>query len=87
VHVDDETEELDLRGLGCGSVLMRLAATARSSGGALKRLVVVTDDRGAPEELPAWCRMTKHRYLGPVEGSDDQYRIELFPQSQEESTS
>ncbi|WP_327352773.1 sulfurtransferase TusA family protein [Streptomyces sp. NBC_01304] len=27
---------------------------------------VITDDPAAPLDLPAWCHMTGHTYLGPV---------------------
>jgi tRNA 2-thiouridine synthesizing protein A len=69
---------LDLRGVGCASVLIELAAEARSDATADRSVVVWTDDRGAPTELPAWCRMTGHRYVGPTD-QPDQYQLILHP--------
>lgn len=60
-----------LRGgdLGCARLLRLLrdqAATLPS--GAVVHLE--TSDPVAPIDLPAWCRMTGHAYLGPVPGDD-----------------
>jgi tRNA 2-thiouridine synthesizing protein A len=68
----------DLRGAGCASVLMELAAQARSDVTPDRVVVVWSDDRGAPTELPAWCRMTGHYYVGPTE-QPDQYQLILHP--------
>ena len=73
---------LDVRGLGCGSVLVRLAALRRTL--AVSTTVAVwTDDAGAPEELPAWCRMTGQTYIGPCGSGQDvgtkQYVLILSP--------
>ena len=59
-HVD---EELDVRGLGCASVLIELAVLARTR---TKPWVVdvLTDDLGAPSELPSWCRLTGNMFVG-----------------------
>jgi 8-oxo-dGTP pyrophosphatase MutT (NUDIX family)/TusA-related sulfurtransferase len=64
VHVPID-QLLDVRGKGCASVLIELAAIARTSTRPW-RIEVWTDDLGAPEELPAWCRLTGHRYDGTV---------------------
>ena len=60
-HVD---EELDVRGLGCAAVLIELAVLARTR---TKPWVVdvLTDDLGAPSELPSWCRLTGNMFVGP----------------------
>jgi TusA-related sulfurtransferase len=72
---------VELRGAGCASVLIRLAALARQSAGQERRLAVLTDDGGAPTELPAWCRLTGHRYEG-VDGPD-RYLLTLHPPTEE----
>ena len=76
-------ELVDLRGSGCAEVLIRLAMIARTAA-CDSELRVITDDRGAPSELPAWCRMTRNTYLGPTdpEGPDGPtYRLILNPQA------
>ena len=77
-------ELVDLRGSGCAEVLIRLAGLARTALPDTD-LLVMTDDRGAPSELPAWCRMTRNVYVGPVdpEGGPGPggplYRLRLNP--------
>jgi tRNA 2-thiouridine synthesizing protein A len=75
-------ELVDVRGAGCASVLIRLARLAKADS-TPRNLTVWTDDEGAPEELPAWCRMTGHHFLGPVAGSTNRYCISLYPSLQE----
>jgi len=29
-------------------------------------VVVVTDDPATPLDLPAWCHLTRHHYIGPI---------------------
>ena len=54
--------ELVMGELGCGDLIYELKLQfGRVGGGELVR--VVTNDPGAPRELPAWCRMTGHRLL------------------------
>ncbi|WP_430781973.1 sulfurtransferase TusA family protein [Actinoplanes sp. G11-F43] len=31
---------------------------------------LIATDPAAPIDLPAWCHLTGHEYLGPVEGQD-----------------
>lgn len=58
VHVDGGD-------LGCARLLVLLRARARElAPGTVVHLT--TSDPVAPIDLPAWCRMTGHRYLGPV---------------------
>jgi tRNA 2-thiouridine synthesizing protein A len=48
--------------LGCGDLIYELRLQfERVEPGSLVR--IVTDDPGAPRELPAWCRSTGHRLL------------------------
>lgn len=56
-----------LRGgdLGCARLLVLLRDAARDlPAGTVIHLE--TTDPVAPIDLPAWCRMTGHEYLGPV---------------------
>lgn len=63
VHVDGGD-------LGCARLLVLLRARARElPAGTVVHLT--TSDPVAPIDLPAWCRMTGHRYLGPVPGAVD----------------
>ena len=58
-HAD---EEWDAGDLGCGEVLVMLRSRMRGiAPGRVLRLTV--RDLGAPEEMPAWCRMTQRRLL------------------------
>lgn len=55
---------LDARGLRCVQVLLRLRRVVEAlAPGAIVQ--VVTDDPAAPLDLPAWCHLTGHDYLGP----------------------
>lgn len=56
-----------LRGgdLGCARLLILLRGEAQSlEDGSVVHLE--TTDPVAPIDLPVWCRMTGHEYLGPV---------------------
>ena len=65
---DSDTEALavadqwDSGDMGCGEViiLLRLRMQALNPGEVFK---LTTRDLGAPEEMPAWCRMTGRRLL------------------------
>ncbi len=50
--------EWDAGGMGCGELVMELRLRLRAMPGGVLRLVAT--DAGAPEDLPAWCRMTGH---------------------------
>lgn len=66
---------LDVRGLLCVHVLLRLrpVVDVLQPGAVVE---VVTDDPAAPLDLPAWCHLTGHHYLGPVESEPDSvYRV------------
>lgn len=53
--------------LGCARLLVLLRkVTLDLPDGAIVHLI--TTDPVAPIDLPAWCRMTGHSYLGPVQG-------------------
>ncbi len=69
-------EVIDLRGLGCGSVLVQLAVLTRTLD-TDRTIWLWTDDLGADEELPAWCRMTAQRFDGRVDKVDGAWRYQL----------
>jgi tRNA 2-thiouridine synthesizing protein A len=52
----------DAGGMGCGELVFLLAMRMRElRPGAVLRLTAT--DLGAPQDLPAWCRMTGHPLL------------------------
>ena len=55
-------DEWDAGHMGCGEViiLLRLRMRKLNPGDVLK---LTSQDLGAPEDLPAWCRMTGRRLL------------------------
>lgn len=63
--VEDGTdvEVIDGGDRGCGELLMVLAARSRTLAPGTAVRLLSTDVAG-PVELPAWCRMTGHTYLG-----------------------
>lgn len=54
--------EWDAGAMGCGELVLELRFRMASlrPGGVIK---VVALDPGAPADLPAWCRMTRHRLV------------------------
>ncbi|MFF4962767.1 sulfurtransferase TusA family protein [Streptomyces sp. NPDC001222] len=60
---------VDGTGLLCVTLLMRLG---KEIDGAEPGSVVhvVATDPAAPLDLPAWCHLTGHHYLGPAPGDD-----------------
>ncbi|MFD7403751.1 sulfurtransferase TusA family protein [Streptomyces sp. NPDC059866] len=60
---------VDGTGLLCVTLLLRLCQAI--DGAAPGTVVhVIATDPAAPLDLPAWCHMTGHQYLGPVSGTD-----------------
>ncbi|APU43415.1 sulfurtransferase TusA family protein [Streptomyces sp. TN58] len=56
---------VDGTGLLCVTLLLRLRKEI--DGAAPETVVhVIATDPAAPLDLPAWCHMTGHHYLGPV---------------------
>jgi len=52
----------DAGDLGCGELVLELRGRMnRLPPGALFELVA--HDPGAPEDLPAWCRLTRHELI------------------------
>ncbi|MGY1401313.1 sulfurtransferase TusA family protein [Streptomyces sp. SS10] len=60
---------VDGTGLLCVTLLLRLR---KEIDGAAPGTVVhvIATDPAAPLDLPAWCHMTGHTYLGPVPDDD-----------------
>ncbi|MFG3214706.1 sulfurtransferase TusA family protein [Streptomyces tendae] len=67
---------VDGTGLLCVTLLLRLR---KEIDGAPTGTVVhvIATDPAAPLDLPAWCHMTGHTYLGPVPGERPVYALEL----------
>jgi TusA-related sulfurtransferase len=64
---------VDARGRRCPLPVIDLARTATTApGGAL--IEVLADDPAATSDIPAWCRMRGHTYLGvvPVDAPADE---------------
>lgn len=55
--------EWDAGEMGCGDLVMelRMRLLGMKPGQVLR---LVARDPGAPEDLPAWCRLTGHALLG-----------------------
>lgn len=58
-----DVEVIDGGDRGCGELLMVLAARSRALAPATT-LRLLSSDLAGPVELPAWCRLTGHTYLG-----------------------
>ncbi|MFG3507132.1 sulfurtransferase TusA family protein [Streptomyces sp. NPDC047821] len=54
-------------GLLCVALLLRLRAAIQEAEAGTVVHIIATDP-AAPLDLPAWCPMTGHHYLGPVPG-------------------
>lgn len=66
---DDPLVELDCRGLPCPTPVIRLARAIGSVE--VGDLVgVVADDAAAATDVPAWCRMRGHEYVGQRTSAD-----------------
>jgi tRNA 2-thiouridine synthesizing protein A len=72
---------LDGGDLGCARLLVLLRRRVLElAPGTVVHLV--TTDPVAPIDLPAWCHMTGHRYLGVVEGPGrPTYAVEVAEQA------
>lgn len=53
-----EHDRWDAGAMGCGELVMALRGRLQSMPGQV--LLLVATDPGAPEDIPAWCRMTGH---------------------------
>ncbi|GHH88927.1 sulfurtransferase TusA family protein [Streptomyces capitiformicae] len=62
---------LTVDGTGLPCVTLRLRLRQATDGAAPGTVVhVIATDPAAPPDLPAWCHLTGHLYLGPVSGTD-----------------
>jgi TusA-related sulfurtransferase len=66
--------ELDCRGQVCPLPVISLTKAAESLQPG-DTVVVTADDAAAAVDIPAWCRMKGHEYLGSEEPSV--YRVRL----------
>lgn len=57
--IEYEDDAWDAGSLGCGDLVLELRIRLRAMQ-AHQILKVTANDPGAPEDLPAWCRMTGH---------------------------
>lgn len=62
--------------LACGELLMLVHRRVRD-GSAGTVVSIATTDPAAPIDIPAWCHLTGHRYLGPAAGAASRFDIEL----------
>ncbi|MFF0297627.1 sulfurtransferase TusA family protein [Kitasatospora sp. NPDC004614] len=77
---DHQTPQLtvDGRGLLCVTLLLRLrAAITDAPAGTIVH--VHATDPAAPLDLPAWCHLTGHHYLGPVSAETYALRLTATP--------
>ncbi|MGW0806573.1 sulfurtransferase TusA family protein [Nonomuraea sp. NPDC002799] len=67
----------------CVQLLIELRRHVRAAGpGAVIHLIAA--DPAAPVDLPAWCHLTGHSYLGPVAGAErPTYALRVAAGSQE----
>lgn len=60
-----ETEQaaatFDAGHMGCGELVMLLRLKLKDMPGKVVRVIAL--DSGAPEDLPAWCRMTRNELV------------------------
>jgi tRNA 2-thiouridine synthesizing protein A len=74
--VSDAALVVDARGLRCPLPVIRLAEAARDATVGTVVEVWATDP-AARADIPAWCRMRGHTYLGEVDADADHtaYRV------------
>ena len=63
------SKRLDLAELGCGDLaiaLMKAMGTIASG----ETIEITARDRGAVNDIPAWCRMTGHQLISGPSGTD-----------------
>ncbi|WP_051838791.1 sulfurtransferase TusA family protein, partial [Streptomyces sp. NRRL WC-3742] len=71
-----DTPDLTVDGTGllCVQLLLRLRARiAHLPAGAVVH--IRTTDPAAPLDLPAWCHLTGHTYLGPLPHPAESYEV------------
>jgi len=61
-------------------VRLLLELRARICGLSVGTIIhVITSDPAAPVDLPAWCHLTGHAYLGPVPAARPTYAMRAVP--------
>jgi tRNA 2-thiouridine synthesizing protein A len=68
-HLPTPDRVLDTGAAACGELVTHIAATMKQLSAA-QVLHVVAYDRGALEDVPAWCRMTHNLLLHAEEPPD-----------------
>ena len=58
MDVVETSETYDAGHMGCGELVMVLRSKLRAVPG--KVVHVIARDPGAPEDIPAWCRLTRN---------------------------
>jgi TusA-related sulfurtransferase len=78
--VDPADLVVDARGLRCPLPVIRLAQAVRDAETTLVVEVLATDP-AARADIPAWCRMRGHEYLGEraAESGHAAYRVRVAP--------
>lgn len=71
---DEPTVRVDGGDLGCGELLVLLHRRVRDEPAGTV-VAVTTSDAAARIDLPAWCHLTGHRYLGP--SRSDTFLVQL----------
>jgi cysteine desulfurase len=76
--MDPAPTVVDARGLRCPLPVIRLAEVARDAAPGTVVEVWATDP-AARADIPAWCRMRRHEYVGelPTDGGHAEYRVRL----------
>jgi tRNA 2-thiouridine synthesizing protein A len=69
---------VDGTGLLCVTLLLRLRKIDGAPPGTVVH--VIATDPAAPLDLPAWCHMTGHHYLGPIPDQPDVHSLRLTAQ-------
>ena len=70
---------VDARGERCPLPVIRLARLARDQP-AVGRVVLLATDPAAAHDVPAWCRMRGHHYVGArPHGDHTAYVVEVSP--------
>ena len=68
---------LDARGERCPLPVIRLARAVRDDA-TPRRITVLATDPAAEHDIPAWCRMRGHRYVGARPADDHTaYEVEV----------
>lgn len=70
---------LDVRGLRCPLPVIRLATLVRDDP-AVRRVRVLATDPATAHDLPAWCRLRGHAFVGSTALAEHtEYDVEVRP--------